>query len=365
LDKIKETPLYQIIINDIQGLIAAEKFDLDKPICTEKSLCEQYNVSRITAKHALKKLETDGLLYRKRGVGSFVAPSSAGVVSVTNKVFALIIPFVVTQAGMFMAVEAASQIFSRLRHQLTIHISHSAEQDAELLRQLYNQGVDGVIYYQRVSGRASGFPNEALNRFVENNIPVIVLDKTSPLDHISSVVCDHYRGGYMLAEHLISYGHKQICYLSRYTPEVSTIHDRYTAYVDCLHENNIDIQPQFVHWNFNERDGYHMLKHLVNNLHLDGVTAIICENDEVAFNVYMCCGSLGIRIPEDMNITGFDNIEWATTGSARITTIDQNFPLIGEAVANALLQEKYSPQCYTVPVQLIPRYSTGKTVKQV
>jgi DNA-binding LacI/PurR family transcriptional regulator len=63
-----------------------------------------------------------------------------------------------------------------------------------------------------------------------------------------------------------------------------------------------------------------------------------------------------------MNIAGFDNIEWATTGSAQITTIDQNFALIGEAITAALLDED-EPQNQIIPVQLIPRTSTGKAIK--
>ena len=354
---VRQPPLYQVIASDIEQLIKSNDFEYEHPICTEKSLCEKYQVSRITAKHAITKLEDRGFLYRKRGLGSFVVkPTIQGA---PERTFALIIPFSTTQGGIFRAVEAANRIFFKLGHQLTIHIGQiEAAKNIELLESLYNQDIDGIVYYPC----SSDLPMEILNTFIKQRKPVIILDKTNIHPEFTSVVCDNYQGGYLLTEHLLSYGHTQTCYLSRFRQEeLSSIGDRYRGYQDCLMASGMKATPRFVHWDSvgKAQAGYYMLQHLVNTLRLEGITAILCENDEVAFNVHMCCQSLGFRVPEDMNITGFDNIEWATTGSAQITTIDQNFGLIGEAIAATLLEENYKSQNHTVPVQLIPRTSTG------
>jgi DNA-binding LacI/PurR family transcriptional regulator len=256
-------------------------------------------------------------------------------------------------------IEAASAILTHSKSYLSFSISQlSVRREREMLEHLSDQDVDGLVYYPWTSD----IPAEILDRFVRKNKPVVLLDKKFDDDRISSGVCDNYRGGYMLTEHLISYGHKRTCYLSRFEPEtLSSIRDRYAGYTDCLAESSAE-PPRFVHWATDVQPEYPMLKHTVNNLYLDGVTAILCENDEVAFNVYLCCRSLNIRVPDEMNITGFDNIEWATTGSAQITTIDQNFTLIGEALANLILKEDYTPAQLTLPVRLIPRTSTGLIV---
>jgi DNA-binding LacI/PurR family transcriptional regulator len=355
----KRIPIYQVIVDDIQQQIASGSFNYDNPICTEKSICEKYNTSRITAKHAIHKLEERGVLYRKRGSGSFVVRPT--LQSAPNQIFALVTPFSTTQGGVFRAVEAASQIFTKLGHQLTIHISQSdTKGNVELLESLYNQNTNGIVYYPI----SSSLPVEILNSFAKDGRPVIILDKEIAHPGFSSVICDNYDGGHLLAEHLISYGHTKTCYLSRFMPdELSSIGGRYRGYTDCLEAANI--KPRFVHWDAEAKTGYYMLQHIVNTLRIDGVTAILCENDEVAFNVHMCCLSLGLRVPEDMNITGFDNIEWATTGSARITTVDQNFDLIGKTIATTLLEENYTPQNHTIPVQLVPRTSTSAIAKQM
>jgi DNA-binding LacI/PurR family transcriptional regulator len=361
----KDLHLYQVIANDIQGLLASGDVDYDQPICTEKSLCEKYNVSRITAKRALSELEAMGLLYRKRSQGSFaVRPSDnlSGPYALQNaphKVFALLVPFGVSNGGIFRAIESASSLFSRMNCQLTLHISEqNVSRERDLLNQLYRQNVDGLVYYPWTSA----IPDDVLLLFVKAGKPVIVLDKDCRNPEISTISCDNYAGSRMLAEHLLMYGHRNICYLSRFTPEeLSSVSGRYKGYADCLKENAPEYSPRFVRWEPSGSDEYPMLKHIVSSLSREGISAIMCENDEVAFNVYMCCRSLGLRVPGDISITGFDNIDWATTGSAQITTVDQNFTLIGETIADTLLQSVYTPQKFTLPVKLVPRTSTGKS----
>ena len=354
----KRVPLYQTIIDDIQSQIASKAFQYEIPICTEKSICDKYNTSRITAKHAINKLEERGILYRKRGLGSFVVMPA--LKPVAHQVFALVIPFGTTLGGVFRSIDAANQIITRLGHQLTIHISHAnPKHNAVLLESLYSHNINGIVYYPL---NISNLPVEILQKFAQDGRPVIILDKKTTQPEISTIHCDNFKGGYLLAEHLISYGHSNICYLSRFAPnELSSINDRYMGYCSCLEAANIT--PRFVRWNAESPTGYYMLQHLVNALRQDGVTAMVCENDKVAFNVHMCCLGLGMRIPEDMSITGFDNIEWAVTGSAQITTIDQNFDIIGKTIAETLLDENYTPQNRTTPVQIIPRTSTGVVAK--
>ena len=68
----KTKPKYEIIKEALLARIHAGDFSFDESFCTEKMLSDQYHVSRITAKRAIEDLEQQGILYRKRGVGSFV-----------------------------------------------------------------------------------------------------------------------------------------------------------------------------------------------------------------------------------------------------------------------------------------------------
>jgi DNA-binding LacI/PurR family transcriptional regulator len=327
----------------------------------------RYGVSRITAKRAIEELEREGYLYRKRGVGSFVAPYEsrsdyqlpAPPQDGDGRVMALVIPFNITQGGMLRTIEATTCALAPVRGSLTLHVCQiGAENEMAMLRTLHGNHVDGVVYYPS----SSVLPTDVLDRFRAEGKPVVILDKPHDNPGYSGVICDNFEGGRMLTEHLVSYGHRNICYLSRYTPEeAGSVRERYDGYAHCLRESGVGTEPRFVRVQTPASGmlDYPLLKHTVNALRREGITAIECENDEVAFHVYMCCRSLSIRVPEDISITGFDNIHWATTGSARITTVEQDFARIGLAAAELLLRPQGEPARRLVPVRIVPRNSTG------
>ena len=355
----KQFSFYQDIANDIENLIKTHNFDYETPICTEKSLCEKYKVSRTTARNAIISLEDKNILYRIRGIGSFVV--KPGSKNALEREFAMIVPYGFTQKGSFQVIESANQVLFRLKHHFSIHASHTdMHENAKLLENLFNRHIDGLAYYLPVSN----IPLESLNAFVKRKKPVIFMDKKSPYPEFSSIVCDNYRGGYLLTEHLLSYGHTRLCFLFQYDPHTySSGWDRYRGYADCLAASPQKIKPRSFYWDNigNESPSYYYsIKNAVKTLYQQGITAILCEHDITAFNVHLCCQNMNIRIPEDMSITGFDNNEWATAGNAQITTIDQNYSLIGSTLAETLLAPDYKPHNHTIPVFLVPRASTGE-----
>jgi Transcriptional regulators len=361
----RPTPMYLKIMEDLRTIIEAGAFDYDVPLCTEKSVKEKYNVSRITAKRALDELESEGLLFRKRGVGSFVKKTDDSnskyaipEPTVISKSVALMIPFSFTRGGIFTAIQSASNILAFSGIYLTLHVySPGLNNEAKMLDELYANQVDAVIYYPTTTK----LPVTILDRYCEDKKPVIIIDKPHNYPQYSNIVCDNFQGSYMLTSHVLAYGHRNTCYLSRYgCEEVNSISDRYDGYMKSLEDNGVNT-PRFEKITIPENApfDYPMLKHVINTLYNDDITAIICENDEVAFYVHMCTRSLSLRPPEDLSITGFDNIEWATTGSAQITTAKQDFSSIGEAIAEIILQLEYEPVHKVLPVSLVFRTSTG------
>ena len=97
----KTKPKYEMIKETLLARIHAGDFSFDESFCTEKMLSEQHHVSRITAKRAIEDLEQQGILYRKRGVGSFVSRSLSPDSKATDtpKMISLLLPFATTQAG--------------------------------------------------------------------------------------------------------------------------------------------------------------------------------------------------------------------------------------------------------------------------
>ena len=183
--------LYEVIIDDIMDNIKNNQFSFEKPICTEKSISEQYSVSRITAKRALTELERDGVLYRKRGSGSFVcrdilskqpegskADQPVQTDKAMKKVVAFVLPFDITRGGAMDIVRSAGDFLSENGYYLSLHISdRNQRKEKIIIEQLYKQDVSAVIYYPT----NNSIHIDELMKFVLEDKPVVVLGPAARL----------------------------------------------------------------------------------------------------------------------------------------------------------------------------------------
>lgn len=369
----KQLTLYEVIVDDLLEQIKRNDFSYDIPICTEKLLSEKYGVSRITAKRAITELEQKGILFRTRGVGSFVSPgvditSSFAPLpgkSLDLKTFALQIPFIVTAGGVIDTVQVISDFLDEGGYSLGVYISNkNAAKEKASLKRLTTQHINGLIYYP--------FTNqihlELLNELVLEGKPVIIIDKTTDCPYIHNVTSDNFEGGRLLTEHLISLGHKNIAFLCNAPLEkTSSIRDRFGGFLNAMKQHGQNPGANSL-INMNGSLGAEgaespVLDAAVRRLHSNGITAIEAENDAVAFSILRSCQKLGLRVPEDISICGFDDNMWSRNTTPAITTIAQDFQGIGKAVSALLKDLLTTPNMpakkVVIPVQLIVRGSTA------
>lgn len=363
-------PKYEIIKDDILTQIRKNNFSYSEPLCTEKQLSHQYQVSRITAKHALTDLEQMGVLYRKRGVGSFVAPNAANNLNrlvppkhITSKMVSFLLPFDITKGGMFQTVEVVNNTLNANGCIMSIYVSGAKEKSN--LRLLLSQNLSGLIYYPE----RDKIHLELLNEFVFMNIPIIVIDKTTDCPYIHNIVSDNFEGGRLLGEHLIQLGHRNITFFTTAPlEETSTVRNRFAGFLRALHEAGIQpASSNFVYYpqKLTEEDclvqNNSPLQDTLRTLYQAGVTAIIAENDRVAQLISMACTAMNIRIPEDISLCGFDNDD--AIRNLNITTIGQNFTRMGQEIGRIFTEFMNNPdypiQKITIPVELFPRSSTN------
>ncbi len=368
-------PKYEQIMQDLLQQIRSGNFTYDVPICTERQLCDDYDVSRITAKRAITELEHRGVLFRKRGAGSFVVRNAANnldtasPVTVTDsKTIAFLLPFDISKGGVFVAVEAVNHVLNEKGYFLSIHISSpSFAKEKNNLKLLLSQNISGLIYYP-IRDKIN---LNLLNDFVFQGKPVVVMDKDINCPYIHNVISDNFQGGWLLAEHLVSLGHKNIAFVTTAPiDDTSSVRNRFGGYLRYLQSIGIKPSPgnlvYFPYQLTDEADNnpdYDTYCHQLKQLHDSGISAIICENDQVAYFSYKAFKRLGLSVPKDISICGFDNNEWSLRPEAGITTINQDFPSIGEKIGEVLLESVKNPsaqiQRITLPVSLVVRGSTG------
>lgn len=388
----KSKLLYMTIIDHVKECIKDGTYQPDQKIPTEMEFAEEFGVSRITSRRALIELEKEGIIIRRKGSGSFIAPvedsteksqENTGALNVV----AILLPYEYNQGNLMGTVMGASEYLRDRNYFLSIQRCED-EPGAEnaLLKEITDGKVQGVIYYP-LSERTN---MEFITTLSMNDFPVVMIDKFFENIPADSVVSDNYLGGYMTAEYLIGLGHERIAFASNESSEkLSSVRDRYLGYCKALRDNgfmidssitaiNIHAMIKAVDWELYQ-DVKHLrpilepekraiFKDIIKDFIDKKVTAIQCVNDFTAMYFMRACIDMGIRIPEDMSITGFDNTELSSHLEVPLTTVEQDFHSIGQKAAELLVSNIESPDQETetivLPVKLVERQSSARANKQ-
>ncbi len=369
--------LYEKIISYLKEEIENEKYKQGDRIPTEKELAQQFGVSRITSKRALEELKAEGLIYRVRGSGSFVSSLEKDSDKIFNapiggradysRVVSIVLPFDVSNGGIMDLVIGASRVMDEKGYILSIQCCNDdSMEEKKLLMSLYEKNVAGIIHYP-ISDRKN---LEVMNYLYLNRYPIVTIDKYYESIPISYVVSDNERGAYDAVQFLISKGHRRIAFVSDGKIEDATsIRNRYFGYCKALNENKIPMDEKIVRNGLLEvgihQDG-EIYTRILKELYEDGVTAICAINDYVASDMMRRTVDLGISIPKDLSIIGFDNLEFSKYLSVPLTTIQQNFYKIGKVAAQMLLEsiEDGEHKCFksVIPTKLVERESCANAI---
>lgn len=365
-------PKYEVITDDILTRIRNNDFSYDTVLCTEMQLAEEYGVSRITAKRALTDLEQRGILYRKRGVGSFVARNALNNLgkqpqpTAASKIVSFLLPFDITKGNMFDTIKIVNETLNNNGYLMSIYISDiSQAKEKANIRMLLSQNISGLIYYPV----RDNINLNLINELIFAKIPVIIIDKHTDCPYIHNVTSDNFEGGRLLVEHLTSLGHKNIGFLTTApAEETSTVRNRFGGYLQQLLSAGITPDPANIictPYEVTEEDiesPNSAFCDAIRKLYINGVTAFLTENDRVAQLAILACRKLNIRVPEDISICGFDDQVVAQENN--ITTIRQDFTAIGQQISELMLDSMNGNPCMaqriTVPVELVVRGSTGR-----
>lgn len=370
--------LYQMVIDDVLASIEGGAFSFDQPICTENTLIAQYGISRITARRAMSELENRGVLYRKRGVGSFVSRDiyqKQKPTANTSRLFAFIFPFDVSRSGLSSAFQAANRTLLQSGYAASIYITEDEAntRGRAFLSELAASDIAGVAYYPKTAD----IHQELLNRLVFSGKKVVLIDLPSPSRYIGSVSSDNFDGGKQLMAYLLGLGHRRIAYVTGLAPDArKTLGDRFDAYVLCMSQAGLPIDSGWIVTNLTEvfrrspgGEGAPTQVHAaVRALLARGVTAVLCEHDQLAYELASACREMRVRVPEQLSICGFDHSEWASMYPGGITTMQQNMEAVGQQTAVLLLEGMDAPLSIArqviVPTQLIVGSTTGSPPKE-
>ncbi|PQE87457.1 GntR family transcriptional regulator [Enterococcus faecalis] len=230
-------PLYQQIIDYLQNEIDSGRLPVGAQVPTEKELSAQFNVSRITSKRALTELETQGVIQRHQGKGSFVQAPKHPLHTSLNKVLFLL-PFADDlSVGNFYSGLAPTIQAAGLEVFMTSPNFLREKNAADIVNEFA-----GLVYYAATS-------NDYLDLLFElalMNFPVVVLDKKIHDLPFATIQSDNFAGGKTATERLIGLGHTKIGYILSGSPALQSVRQRYLGYLQALKEANPDTDYYFI-----------------------------------------------------------------------------------------------------------------------
>jgi DNA-binding LacI/PurR family transcriptional regulator len=230
-----------------------------------------------------------------------------------------------------------------------LFIAEPGDQDRQLEKILAYQ-VDAVVM-------ASATLSSALAReCLDAAIPVVLLNREVPDSAASSVVSDNTAGGAMVASHLLDSGRQRVAYIAG-AEDSSTNHEREHGFVSTLQARGQAVHARQV-------GGYTSQGAVESTLALMQMSqppdAIFVANDHMAFAVLDTLRQrLGVKVPQEVAVVGFDDVPQAAWGAYDLTTVRQPTDALIEATVNLLFSQLESGEAETrrecLPVELIKR----------
>jgi len=202
--------------------------------------------------------------------------------------------------------------------------------------------------------------DENLNELRQSGIPIVTVD--SGLINVPTVISDNFQGTRMVLEYLMSRGAKRIAHIAGPMRSFSAM-ERLEAFKTVLGQYEMDASMVVEAYNYDFNSGRNALMAMFRSF--DEVPdAIYAASDDIALGVIIALKELGYKVPEDISVVGFDNIELTRYTSPSLTTVAQDKVRIGTEAAKRLIaqinKEADAGQAVInrVPVELIVREST-------
>lgn len=238
-------------------------------------------------------------------------------------------------------------------------IQASTDDDQEkadaLIESLIRMGVEGIIF------ASCKLQDKAVEALIQKGFPVVQVNRKLKKDLGDYVVLDNAYGAYLIVNHLINQGYRRIALISG-PRSVSTSADRIQGYLKALKDRGLTVDRSLIRYGaFSQDTG---MKYTRRFMALTPPPeAVFCGDDAIALGAMKALGTLGLKVPEDVAVVGFDDAEISSHPLIKLTTISQNLRKMGRLAAKTLIDRiegrQKKPQRILLEPQLIIRRSCG------
>lgn len=233
-------------------------------------------------------------------------------------------------------VKGTNKILEQMGYEIILCSSSGDKyKERELLDRLYNLGIDGLLVILLEEY------NNYLDSILSKGIPVVLIDDIVHGSNISCVASDNYKGMVKIMKYLINSGHKSFAYLGG-NPDTFSARERLKAFKDSL-SNNDSFSSEIVIGEYTYDSGFNMIDRL--SFIPD---ALVCGNDLIAYGAIRRLENEGYKIPDDISVTGFDDILFSDMIRPPLTTVKQNPYLMGKVGASLIVNLLNKKESYDI-----------------
>lgn len=328
-------------INEVAKLAGVSKATVSRVINKSKPVkSETYN----RVMEAIRELE-----FRPNPIARGLANKRSGLIGVlspdiTNPFFAEIV----------QGIEEV--IRENQMNMILCNTNHNHERELKTLNLLYDNHVDGIIFM------TSKDTPEHRAFFRKTKLPVTFVNRKCEDIHVCSLDIDNYGAAWDMTSYFLNRGHRRIAIIRAPLTDKTSGYERFRGYLDAMRAAGIEPDDRLImRSNFKIENTYKVVSHFLKKH--PPVTAIFATSDLMAIGTIKCLNDHGLKVPEDVEVAGFDDIPMASYYSPSITTIRQPIREMGMKATDFLIKEvngrAIKKRNMILPHKLIIRESTS------
>ncbi|SIS74994.1 GntR family transcriptional regulator [Alicyclobacillus vulcanalis] len=316
---------YVMVKEQIREWIRTGKVKPGQKIYSENELIKMFRVSRHTIRQAVGDLVHEGLLYREQGAGTFCAfpqeerlpgePQEArkyiGVI--TTYISDYIFPTIIRGIESYVTNKGYSLILACTYNNLA--------KEAQCLESILQRPIAGLI----VEPTESSTYNPNIRYYLEleqRKIPYVMINQYYPQLDPPHLIMDDKKGGWLATRHVLELSHRKLMGVFK-TDDLQGVY-RMQGFMDACREAGVSVKPEWLITYRTEDLDEEVVRRVRSALERedDRPTAMVCYNDQLAVRVLDVLRELGLRVPEDISLVGYDDSYLAEATEIKLTTVE-------------------------------------------
>lgn len=253
-----------------------------------------------------------------------------------RKIIGLLVPDIQNPFYVEVVRGVEDYAYSRNYALLMSNFAQSKEKEKMYLDIMKSESVDGLIVAPYDEHDA-----EVIS-LIKEGIPTVCVDRGLANVNVDTILVDNENGAFEAVELLIKKGHKRIAYIGG-LPSIPTSQQRKDGYVKAFMKNNIKVDEKLIRFGDSKKESGNQITRELLKMK-NPPTAIFAGNNLITLGTLETIHSLGLSIPNDVAVIGFDDMPWAISLNPPLTAVKQPGYEIGKQAAGLLYQRIMDPE---------------------